>query len=184
VLLTSAHVAAAAAPPSGNATGLALLARVHRAYAHVPAVVIFGKTGTLSFRFTLILSSSRTVAEEFVGRQPSNVTTLVGRLGGATYARDPGGSCWRSVPASAPQQFENLGLPFPDQPRMRVGAPTRTAAGSLLPVVADGSPGTFAIDAASARVTEITVTASGRRIAEHVGVVHTTPALPAATPLC
>src|SRR5439155_12701897 len=72
------------APPTGDARGLALLARVHRAYVNVPAVAVSGRAGSLSFRFTLVLSSGIGIAEQFVGNGPSGTTTLVARRGAPT----------------------------------------------------------------------------------------------------
>jgi hypothetical protein len=170
--------------PTGDHDGLALLLRVHHAYAGAPAVAVSGRVGTLSFRFTLVLSSGIAIAEQFVGREPSRTTTLVARRGGPTFAREPGSSCWRTLRSSDPQAFENLGLHFPDQPAMTVRAPQPTSAGWLLPVVVDGDPGTFSIDRSSAQVRSITVGAGGHRIVEHVTVLQSVPHLSTAEPRC
>src|SRR5207249_5728946 len=155
--------------------GLALLLRVHHAYAGAPAVAVSGRVGTLSFRFTLVLSSGIAIAEQFVGREPSRTTTLVARRGGPTFAREPGSSCWRTLRSSDPQAFANIGLQFPDQPAMRVRAPRTTSSSWLLPVVVDGDPGTFTIDRSSARVRLISVGPPGRLALEHVSVLQDVP---------
>src|SRR5436190_2357665 len=102
---SASETRAASGPASatGDPAGLALLARVHRAYSHVPGVGVSGQAGALSFRFTLVLDSGIVVAEQFVGRQPSSVTMLVARRGGPTYAREPGTSCWRPQRSSGSQ---------------------------------------------------------------------------------
>ena len=176
--------AAGRRPPSGDPRGLALLERVHRAYAGVAAVAVSGSTGALSFRFTLDLSSGIVAGEQFVGREPSKVTVLVARRGGPTFAREPGTSCWRALRRSDPQAFENIGLHFPDQPAMSVRAPRATATGWLLPVVIAGGPGTLAIDRNPARVRSITVGTGGTAIVEHVTILKSVPRLSGAEPRC
>lgn len=171
-------------PPTGDQKGLALLARVHRAYADVPAVEVSGRTGALSFRFTLVLGTGVVVGEQFVGREPSRLTMLVARRGGPTFAREPGSSCWRVLRRSDPQAFENIGLYFPDQPAMTVRTPQRTSTGWLLPVVVEGDPGTFSIDRSSIRVQSITVGAGRHRILEHVTPLQSAPHLADVQPRC
>jgi hypothetical protein len=183
-LAVAASAARRLAPPTGDAGGLALLARVHRAYVGVPAVEVSGRVGSLSFRITLVLGSAIGIAEQFVGREPSGTTMLVA-MRGPTFAREPGSSCWRRLPASAPQSFGNIGLHFPDQPGMTVKAPRRTSAGWLLPVVIDGGPATFAIDGKSMLIRSITITAQqGSRIVEQVGALRSVPRLLVPEPRC
>jgi hypothetical protein len=169
--------------PSGDAAGLALLARVHHAYLHVPAVTLSGRSGSLSFRFTLVLRSGIGVAEQFVGREPNGTTMLVAH-GSPTFVRDPGTSCWRPLAASSPQTFANIGLPFPDQTPMRVRAPRRTPAGWALPVVAAGDAGTFAIDGRSLLVRSFTLDSQGAAVVEKATALHSTPKLPDPRPRC
>jgi hypothetical protein len=168
---------------TGDRAGLALLDRVHRAYARVPAVIVSGRTGQLQFRFTLVLDAGITVGEEFFAESPSGVTQLVFRRGGPTYAHSPGASCWRPLASSDPQAFQNVGLPFPDHRGMRVGAPRDVSRGWLLPVTAGGDPGTFAVDKAG-RVRSITVVTGGRRIFERVSALQSAPALVSPDPRC
>jgi hypothetical protein len=172
------------APPTGDARGLALLARVHRAYVSVPAVAVSGRAGSLSFRFTLVLSSGISIAEQFVGSGPSGTTTLVARRGSPTFAREPGSRCWRRLAASDPQSFENIGLAFPDQPRMHAGAPRRTPSGWLLPVVVEDDPGTFAIEGKTMLVRSLTISTHGSRILEHVVALRSVPTLLIPEPRC
>jgi hypothetical protein len=182
-LATAGLVGSAATAATGDRAGLALLDRVHRAYARVPAVTVSGQTGPLSFRWTLVLDSGVTVGEQFVAVGPGGVAQLVVRRGGPTYARDPGSSCWRALKRSDQRSFENVGLPFPDQAQMKVGTPRTVAGGWQLPVVADGDPGTFSVDRGS-RVKSITVVASGRRIFERVTPLQSAPALASPDPHC
>ena len=184
VAASAGRAASRAAPPIGDRAGLALLERVHHAYADVPAVAVTGQAGTLSFRFIVVLRSGIVVAEQFEGREPSKVTMLVARRGGPTFAREPGSSCWQALRSSDPQAFENIGLQFPDQPRMRVRAPRTTSTGWLLPVVVDGDPGTFTIDRGSVRVRLISVGPPGHLALEHVSVLHDVPRLTSVAPHC
>jgi hypothetical protein len=169
---------------SGNdPQGVALLARVHQAYRSVAGVSIAGKTGALSFEYTLNLRSGIGVAEEFVGRQPSGTTVLVAH-GRPTYVFDSGRACWTALSASAPQTFENLGLHFPDQPGMSVKAPARTATGWSLTLVSDGTPGTLEIDRTSLHIRSLTVKTPSADIVEHVTILSSAPQLPEPEPRC
>jgi hypothetical protein len=184
-LAARATTDARAGAPTGDARGLALLGRVHRAYAGVPGVVVSGRTGTLSFRFTLVLAAGTATAEEFDGHDTGGVTTLVARRPGPTYAREPGSSCWRPLSPSDPQAFENLGLPFPDQPAMAVHAPKKTARGWDLTAVADGTPATLAIDGATLQVRSITIAPRpGLRISERVAALASAPRVTTPSPRC
>ena len=145
IWIAAAGVAVALLPTgataaTGDRAGLALLDRVDRAYARVPAVIVSGRTGQLQFRFMLVLDSGVTVGEQFFAESPGGVTQLVFRRGGPTYAQNPGTSCWRALASSDPQAFQNVGLPFPDQGGMRVGAPRAVSGGWMLPVTAGGDP--------------------------------------------
>src|SRR5207248_204698 len=144
---------------------------------------VSGQAGTLSFRWTLVLGSGIGVAEQFVGREPSGVTMLVAHRGGPTFAREQGSSCWRALRSSDRQALDNLGLPFPDQPAMRVRAPRVTRTGWLLPVVVDGDAGTFAVERSSAQVRTITI-GVGHPILERVTALRSAPRLPPAEPRC
>jgi hypothetical protein len=172
-----------ATSPTGDRAGLALLARIHHAYAGVPAVTVSGRTGTLLFRWTLVLGSGVGTAEEFVGQEPSKTTLLVASRGGPTFAREPGSPCWRALRRSDPQALDNLGLPFPDQPAMKVRAPQTTSSGALLPVVVDGDPGTFSVDH-SFRIRLITLSSGGHRILEQVTNLRSVPELARPEPRC
>jgi hypothetical protein len=183
--VSGATASGAGSPPTGNARGLELLAVVHRAYAHVPAVAISGKAAGLTFRFTLVLRSGVGVAEQFVGSSKAGTTTLVAPSGPVTYARDPGRTCWRRVPEADPQTFDNIGMRFPDHAGMRVQKPRRAAGGTWqLPAVVGGQPGVFVIDGKTAIVRSITVSAGGARIDERVRSLAAAPKLAVPAPLC
>jgi hypothetical protein len=179
----TALVSSSAIAATGDRAGLALLDRVHRAYAQVPGVSVSGQAGQLAFRWTLVLDSGITVGEQFVAEGPGGVSQLVVRRSGPTYARDPGSSCWRALRRSDQRSFDNIGLPFPDQAGMRVEAPRAAAGTRLLPVVVAGDPGTFSLDGSS-RVRSITVVTGGRRIFERVTTLRSAPALTSPDPRC
>jgi hypothetical protein len=172
------------APPTGDPGGLALLARVHHAYVNVSAVTIWGDSGALSFRFTVVLRSGFALAEQYVGTEPTGRTMLVARRGSSTFAREPGTSCWRRLAASDPQALEDIGLRFPDLPRMKLERPRRTASGWLLPVVSDGAPFLLAIDGTSMLIRSITIGAGGKRVLERVGTLRSVPRLLLPKPRC
>jgi hypothetical protein len=191
VLLVSAAIVAPwaaatarrdAAAPTGDRAGLALLGRIHRAYADVPAVAVSGRAGTLSFRVTIVLRSGVGIAEEVVSREPG-LTTMVARGSGPTYARAAGSSCWRPLARTDPEAVDDLGLPFPDQPAMRVQAPRTTPTGTVLPVASKVTAATFSVDR-SFRVPLITVGAGGSSLVEHVAVLSSAPGIPQPEPRC
>src|SRR5947207_4720350 len=179
----TALVSSSAAAATGDRAGLALLDRVHRAYAQVPGVIVSGQAGQLAFRWSLVLDSGATVGEQFVAEGPGGVSQLVAERGGPTYARDPGSSCWRALRKSDQRSFDNIGLPFPDQAGMRVEAPRAVSGRRLLPVVVAGDPGTFSLDRSS-RVRSITVVTGGRRILERGTTLRSAPALASPEPRC
>jgi len=132
----------------------------------------------------MVLRSGLVAAEQFVGTQPSWTTALVSQ-GTRTYARTSGKSCWTALPRSSDQSFENLGLPFPDQPGMSVQAPVRTPTGWNLTIVAEGTPGTLEIDGRSLRVRRLTLTTpQGAKIVEHVTDLASAPSLLKPAPRC
>jgi hypothetical protein len=172
------------APPTGDPAGLALLARIHRAYADVRGVTLSGRAGSLSFRFTLGLRSGVVESEQIALSGPNGTSTFVARRGTPTFARDPGRSCWRRIPSSSDQAIENIGVPFPDQPKMRVRPPRRTRTGWLLPVVGVGGPATFAVDRESLLIRSLTLTTQGMRIVEHARALKSRPAPAVPEPRC
>jgi hypothetical protein len=183
--LPAATATGAGTPPTGDGHGLQLLAVVHHAYLHVPAVSIAGKTGGFSFRFTLVLRSGVGVAEQFVGKSKAGTTKLVAPSGPVTYARDPGRTCWRRVPESDPQSFDNVGMRFPDHAGMRVKKPRRASGGAWqLPAVVGGQPGVLLVDGKTAIVRTITVTAGSTSIVEHVRSLASAPKLAVPKPRC
>jgi hypothetical protein len=169
-----------AAPPTGTPAGLALLARVHRAYVVVPGVTISLRTGPLVVHFTVALRSGIQTAEQVVLDAPNGMTTFVARRNASTFTRGPGSSCWRRVAVSNPQTIDSIGLPFPDQPHMHVGSPRQTSTGWLLPVAGDGGPATFAIDGASLLIRSVT----SARVVEQARTLRSRPMLASPKPLC
>ncbi len=117
----------------GSAKVKALIAKVNRAYHHVPAVelAIIPRQATFRTprRFVLILRSGRVVAEEFT-RAGHGGTMLVATRPGRTYSRPAGARCWRRLPASSPQSLADVGMPFP-YPRIgiKVLPPKATSSG-------------------------------------------------------
>lgn len=171
------------ASPTGttDAQGAWLMSKVLEAYRHVPAVAITGSSGALHVRFTILLRDGVIVGEQFVGSD----TTLVGRAGGPTYAREPGTRCWRRLAQSDQQSFSDLGTHFPGIPHMRVHTPKRVGSVWLLPITAQGHDGTFRINASTLQIESVTVkTADGRTAVEHDRALAHAPALVTPRPLC
>jgi hypothetical protein len=181
-----AAAAAGAAPPTGDPKGLALLERVHRAYRTVPAVGISLRLGAASFDYKLVLRAGIGVAEQVVVRQAGRTTTLVARLGGPTWVRDPGRACWRRL-APAPsdsQAIHDLGQRFPDQLLTRVKAPRRTPTGWRLPVSISGETAAFVIDRKSLLIRSIVVANPQMSYVEHVTALRPAPRLAFPTRRC
>lgn len=182
--------AATGGPPTGNAHGLALLARVHRAYERVPAIVTTARFGGVTARFTLLLREGVAVGEEFVGATSTGTTTLVARGGGPTYAREPGTSCWRRLLSTDSQALEDIGLRFPDAYKTIVGVPTRSGSEWLLPVrtenrtPGEGGSGTMHIDAKTMLLDSETVRLHGQTLTDHVQALTRQPRLPSPQPSC
>jgi hypothetical protein len=129
----SASASAASRSQPAAITTKALLAKVHRAYLHVPAVDLSVIPGRSSIRtprkFVLILRSGVVVAEEFT-RSGADGTTLVARRGHPTYARLAGAKCWHRLPSSDPQTLADVGIPFPyTRESIKALQPRRTPSG-------------------------------------------------------
>jgi hypothetical protein len=136
--LVATNVAAAKAPHQMNAAGLALLAKVD-------AVTLSARVNGVSVRFTLILALDRVVAEQFIGGQGPTATLLVAAGTGATFAREPGSSCWSALPTTSAQSLSDVGKFFPDAPVGSISTPERTAAGWLLNMTTRGATLTYAV---------------------------------------
>jgi hypothetical protein len=185
--VTVALVCAAAvhaAPPSGNAKGLALLARMHTAYRSVPAVAISLRLGTTSFDSTVVLRSGLVVGEQLVVRTPTGTTTMVARGRGPTFSRSAGASCWRRLSRKDKLAFDDLGLRFPDEPGLRVEAPRSTATAWLLDVISNGQPATYVVDKKSHRIRSVTVRSNGGVLTESVRSLGSAPKLAVPSRLC
>ncbi len=170
--------------PSGDPRGLALLARVHAAYRHVPAVEVTGRNGAFRAHFSLLLHSGVATAEGYVGTSPVGVTRLVARGGGPTYAREPGTACWRKLRRSDSQSLTDIGTRFPDVPHMRVKAPRRVGSVWLLPFVAKGHVFTLRISTRPLQLETLSITERGKTVTEHEKALQAKPTLPVPTPSC
>lgn len=182
--------AASAGRPTGNAQGLALLARVHRAYERVPAVETSARFRGTNARFTLLLRRGVAVGEEFVGVTSTGTTILVARGSGTTYARQPGSSCWRRLAATDRQSLEDVGLRFPDGYETVVKAPRRTGSVWLLPVHTEGrfpgEGGSFVmrINRKTMLLESETGRVSGQPLTNHIVALRRPPALASPKPTC
>jgi hypothetical protein len=189
-VVSAIAAAAGGSPPTGNAQGLALLARVHRAYERVPAVETSARFRGMNARFTLLLRNGVAVGEEFVGVSSSGTTILVARGSGPTYAREPGSRCWRRLATADQQALEDVGLRFPDGYKTVVKAPTRAGSVWLLPVHTEGrSPGEGGsflvhVDSKTMLVESETGRVGGQPLTNRVTALRRPPALPSPQPSC
>ena len=186
----SAVATAGASPPTGNAQGLALLARVHRAYERVPAVETSARLRGTSARFVLLLRRGVAVSEEFIGVTSAGTTLLVEQGSGPTFAREPGSSCWRRLAPTDQQSLEDVGLRFPDGYKTVVKAPRRAGSVWLLPVHTEGrfpgEGGSFVmhIDSKTMLIQSETGRASGQPLTNRITALRRQPALPSPQPTC
>ena len=95
---------------TGNPQGVALLAKINRAYQRVGAIGVVATSPHLKVAFTMRLTGGIVTSEQAIYTSGSSKAVLVGSLAG-TYARDAGTSCWRFVRASDPQALADLGHP-------------------------------------------------------------------------
>ena len=174
--------AAEAASPTGDRAGLALLTRVNHAYANVPGAALSGTTGLLAYRYTFVLHRGRIAAEQLIEDDPNGAVRIVSR-GSTTLTLDSSRHCWRPLFGQG-QRFADIGLQFPDEGQMRVGAPRRLAGGWRLPIVVAGSPESLEIDGRSMLLRSWTITHSGTRVVERASILSTSPRLLSPTPRC
>ncbi len=144
--------AGAVAAASGGARG-GPLAQVHRAYRHVPGVMLTAtarsaSAGARTRRFLLALQDGTVSAEEFVGPGRHGLR-LVARRPGPTFVRAAGTACWRRLRHSTrrwvlrfprntfprreqmdPRTLLNVGAGFPDGGKTLIRR-TRTGAAQL-----------------------------------------------------
>jgi hypothetical protein len=169
----------------GSSAGVKLLRRVTSSYGPVPAVVLTASLHGLSAQFTVILRRGIVVAEQFVGESASGTTKLVAPPHSATYALEPGTTCWRPLSASNPQVLMDIGERFPILPRaVAVSAPQQTRGGWLLRVRALNITSTYAVDRATLHVDSITIAEGRRSFTERVQALSAAPALLTPTPRC
>jgi hypothetical protein len=187
--LAIAVPATAAQAPTGNAKGLALLAKIERAYRHVPAVKLFGKTSNVDARFVIVLRHGIGVAESFSAIAPQGSERLVTH-NGATYELRVGTTCWRKLSARNRSSLEDVGIRFPLSRRTRVGAPKLTAGAWQLPVhmegtfKGEGGNAIFVVDPHTFRIRANIDRTNGANTVEHVVALKRAPKLPRPTPLC
>jgi len=178
----------AAAPPAGNPQGLALLEKIHRAYRHLPGILIVDNTSPVHSRTTIVLRSGVAFAQQTVATtRGGGKTTYVARLRSSTFVRRPGGTCWRR---QGPP-INGIGHRFPDIRGSRVQAPKPSRHGWLLPVVAE-TPShavtrvarlVFDVDGKTFRIRRI-VTPGTYGGVGYVTPLGKTPQLPTPSPFC
>src|SRR6185437_14622460 len=106
-----AVAAVSAAAPRGNSQGLALLARVHRAYVTAPAVSVSARIGSQPSRFTIILRSGIVTAEQFQFGNGANALILVAS-DSTTDLRPPAAELLLAKsPGHAVARLDRLALP-------------------------------------------------------------------------
>lgn len=187
--LTLAAPAAAANAPTGNAKGLALLAKIERAYRNVPAVKLYGSTSSVNAQFVIVLRHGIGVAEAFAAIAPQGSERLVTH-GGATYELRVGTTCWRKLALRNTASLEDVGVHFPLSYRTRVSAPKLTAGAWQLPVhmegkfKGEGGDAVLVVDPHTYRIRANIARTNGANTVEHVVALKKAPTLPLPTPLC
>ena len=96
----------------GNRQAIALLARVARAYRHVPGVELSSAARSAAPQLRLWLCAGTITGEEFITAGPAPVT-LVAEGSAATFVHDAAARCWRRLPLADSQTLTNIGEPFP-----------------------------------------------------------------------
>ena len=187
--LALAVPAAAANAPTGNTKGLALLAKIERAYRNVPAVRLSGRTNDVKAEFVIVLRHGIGIAESFSAIAPQGSERLVTH-GGATYELKVGTTCWRRLATKNPASLEDVGVRFPLSYRTRVSAPKLTAGAWQLPVhmegkfKGEGGNAILVVDPHTYRIRANIDRSSGTNAVEHVVALKRAPKLPQPTPLC
>jgi hypothetical protein len=187
--LVLAGTGAAETKPTGNAKGLALLAKVEHAYLTVPAVRLSGRTNNVDASFVIVLRRGVGIAESFAALAPQGSERLVTQ-GGSTYELRVGTTCWRKLAKNSRSALEDVGARFPLSYRTRVGVPKRTASGWQLPVhmegklKGEGGNALLVIDGRTFRVRSNFAPGPNGGTVEHVTALERRPALPQPTPLC
>lgn len=187
--LALAVPAAAANAPTGSAKGLALLAKIERAYRNVPAVKLYGNTNDVRAQFVIVLRHGVGVAESFSALAAQGSERLVTH-GGATYELRVGTTCWRKLGPRNRASLEDVGVRFPLSHRTRVSAPKLTAGAWQLPVhmegkfKGEGGDAILVVDPHTYRIRANIDHTGGANTVEHVVALKQAPKLPPPTPLC
>lgn len=187
--LVLAAPAAAAHAPTGDAKGLALLAKIQRAYRNVPAVKLYGTTSGVSAQFVIVLRHGIGVAESFSALAPQGSERLVTHAG-ATYELRVGTTCWRKLSPRNTASLEDVGVRFPLSFRTRVSAPKLTAGAWQLPVhmegkfKGEGGNAILIVDPHTYRIRANIDRSNAANAIEHVVALKQAPKLPQPTPLC
>ncbi len=179
-------IAAPAGAPgfSGDREALGLVARANRSYARIPAVRIDAVVSDATFRFTLFLRNGVTWAEQARVRTDEGEVNIVGTIGGGSFVKDAGASCWRFVAKSDPQAMEDLGDPVLAGPG-RLGRP-RTIAGTIEIIATQrgGERMKIVLDRRALTVRRVTYLSAGGNMTAHFTTLRRAPTLPRAQPRC
>ena len=174
-----AAVADGAGAPTGDTKGVALLARVEKAYRSVPGVKI--RLGPLTA--LLVLRSGVVVTEEAT----LGTSIYVSRDGRTTYVDVPSKSCWLR---SQGITLEFPGTHFPLSYRTTaIQAPHRVAGGWTVKMTTESATGVrtiveLRINTPSYLVRSALVTESGKKLTEQVTDLSVRPKVPTPRPLC
>jgi hypothetical protein len=197
-------IAGQQSPSISDPSGLALLARVQRAYRHAPGVELATKarstsTRTPARRFRLRLQNGIVTAEAFLGPRGQ---ALVAHEGGPTFSRAAGARCWRRLAPRNPRALVNIGGPFPENAKViiltnnararRLKIETHSAfwflAGPVVPTrpIAPKSFLTLTLNPATYAIRSIYVRAPDPAVRATLAVtpLSTGPSLPSPTPTC
>jgi hypothetical protein len=188
MLRNGAAADASASPsPKGDPRGLALLARVQKAYRSVSGVEM--TIAALGGKSEFALRSGVVVAAETSIKGLGNTSmVLVRRPGGPTYARLPGRSCWSASDPGV--SIEGVGEPFIAYGVVAVQGPRRISGGWSLRVTQaePGKPvtvGTFFIDVPSYLVRSLTSSLpNGKKLVLRLRTLPSAPRIPKPTPRC
>jgi hypothetical protein len=177
--------APAAAPRfTGDREAVALLARANRSYVRIPAVRIDAVVSDRTFRFTLFLRKGVTWAEQARVRTDDDEINIVGTIGGGSFLKDPGASCWRFVPKSDPQAMEDLGEPVLAGPG-RLGRPR--AIGGTIEIIATQQGGErmkIVLDRRTLTARRVTYLSARGNMTARFTTLRKAPTLPRAQPRC
>jgi hypothetical protein len=169
--------------PTGDPRGVALLARVEKAYRTVPGVEL-SIPSLLRARVKFDLRLGVVVAAESVFTGPGGtITTLVRRSGGRTFIRQPRKSCWQP---SVGFSIDEIGEPLVGTSERAVQAPRRIAGGWSLRVK-DGhdTPAIYLINSPSYLLRSLTAwLVNGTKLVYYVQNLTSAPRVQRPWPRC